>query len=615
MAYTPINLGTAPTGSDGDAVRAAFVKVNYLLNDMTSGNAGTPKFALSDVAANWRGIRWATSGSPRFDMMINGGAETGSNANSNLYLRRFDDNGSFVSDVFNVNRATGLMTFTSPIALLGALNSSAKVNAINAANQVINGSGELGDAGWNTANFVSQKMGGSFARDQFCFKNAAALSADTYDFQPTIPCAAGVPLCLQAEMATWGMTKGSVVCGVNFLNSSGTQVGNLFVTSNGYGNDFAYATATGVAPAGTVSIQPFKGAWGTPAVTAGGCAVRRIKVEKGTQPSLYSQEASIAYLQGSPALSGRPTFAGETPWDSGNLKLASPPAWGANVPNTGRFTTVTATSGITSGGSASGVAGSYSAYNTSGALVASMAVSLFGGDANSFGIHAASASGTLSLGAAGAEQLALLSTGRFYTSGSRASAFPQVCKFNILFNGSTEYGMQLQTQNNNTNAITFANASGIAVGSVTIAASGTSFNTTSDYRLKQNYVPIEGADEKLLKVQFYEGEYIANPGVKEHYAIAHELQEHARYAVTGEKDAVGPWRPVYREGFDPDAVEEVEIDGQTVAVRVTPGPNDVVGAVQDIIAQGVDYSKLVPLLGAALQCALKRIAALEERPT
>ncbi|POR54563.1 hypothetical protein B0G62_102171 [Paraburkholderia eburnea] len=296
MAYTPINLGTAPSGSDGDPVRAAFVKVNYLLNDMTSGNASTPNFALSDVAANWRGIRWATSGSTRFDMVISGGTETGSNANSNLYLRRSDDKGSFVSDVFNVNRATGLMTFTSPIALLGALNSSAKVNAINAANQVINGSGELGDAGWNTANFVSQRMGGSFAYDQFCFKNAAALSADTYDFQPVVPCAAGVSLYLQAEMATWGMTKGSVVCGVNFLNSSGTQVGNLVVTSNGYGNDFAYATATGVAPAGTVSIQPFKGAWGTPAVTAGGCAIRRMKVEKGTQPSLYSQEASAAYL-------------------------------------------------------------------------------------------------------------------------------------------------------------------------------------------------------------------------------------------------------------------------------------------------------------------------------
>ncbi|AMR79460.1 pyocin knob domain-containing S74 family peptidase [Cupriavidus nantongensis] len=136
------------------------------------------------------------------------------------------------------------------------------------------------------------------------------------------------------------------------------------------------------------------------------------------------------------------------------------------------------------------------------------------------------------------------------------------------------------------------------VGSISTTDSNTQFNTTSDYRLKQNWHDIPAPLESLMRIRFYEGEYKAEPGKQFLYVIAHELQEVVPTAVSGEKDAMGDWHPVLREGADPQNVQ----------------PGDVIDVVQDIAPQQVDYSKLVPLLGAALQELTARVAALESQP-
>ncbi|MDR3386811.1 MAG: tail fiber domain-containing protein [Rudaea sp.] len=134
-------------------------------------------------------------------------------------------------------------------------------------------------------------------------------------------------------------------------------------------------------------------------------------------------------------------------------------------------------------------------------------------------------------------------------------------------------------------AISFTNFAGTAIGNIITSGSSTAFNTTSDYRLKSDLKPIEDALESLLRLKFYNGVYTSHPDDRVDFAIAHELQAEIPYAVTGEKDAMGDWFPVYREGYDP--------------LNVQPG--DVVSVYQTISPQGVDYSKLVPRLGAALQ--------------
>jgi hypothetical protein len=101
------------------------------------------------------------------------------------------------------------------------------------------------------------------------------------------------------------------------------------------------------------------------------------------------------------------------------------------------------------------------------------------------------------------------------------------------------------------------------VGTITTNGTSTTYGTTSDYRLKAFWREIEDPVHTLMRIRFYEGEFKAQPGVKAHYVIAHELQDVLHYAVAGEKDAVD------KRG------------------RIVP--------------QVVDYSKIVPLMGASIQ--------------
>jgi hypothetical protein len=118
----------------------------------------------------------------------------------------------------------------------------------------------------------------------------------------------------------------------------------------------------------------------------------------------------------------------------------------------------------------------------------------------------------------------------------------------------------------------FYNPNG-SVGSISLSGSATAFNTSSDYRLKENVVPLTGAADRLNQLQVRRFNFIADPSTVVDGFIAHEAQAVVPECVTGTKD-------------------EVDDEGNPVY-------------------QGIDQSKLVPLLAAALQEALARIEALE----
>jgi hypothetical protein len=120
----------------------------------------------------------------------------------------------------------------------------------------------------------------------------------------------------------------------------------------------------------------------------------------------------------------------------------------------------------------------------------------------------------------------------------------------------------------------FTNSSNTIVGSVSHPTSGTtSFNTSSDYRLKEDFKNFNGLNV-LSNIKFYDFRW-KNDGVRMYGVKAHEIDDFVPLAVSGVKDAV-------------------DKDG-------------------NIIAQGVDYSKLVPVIGKALQEAMAKIEALEAR--
>ena len=121
--------------------------------------------------------------------------------------------------------------------------------------------------------------------------------------------------------------------------------------------------------------------------------------------------------------------------------------------------------------------------------------------------------------------------------------------------------------------ITFYNANGF-VGRISTNGSSTAYLTSSDYRLKEDVQPMVGASDRVLALNPVNFAWKVD-GSRVDGFLAHEAQAVVPEAVTGAKDAV-------------------DADGNPVY-------------------QGIDQSKLVPLLTAALQEALNEIAALKDR--
>ena len=99
--------------------------------------------------------------------------------------------------------------------------------------------------------------------------------------------------------------------------------------------------------------------------------------------------------------------------------------------------------------------------------------------------------------------------------------------------------------------------SAVQVGSINYTNTATAFNTSSDYRLKENIQPMTGALAKVQALNPVTYTWKADGSDGEGF-IAHELQAVVPDAVTGEKDAVETYtdedgveqtRPVY-QGID-----------------------------------------------------------------
>jgi len=140
-------------------------------------------------------------------------------------------------------------------------------------------------------------------------------------------------------------------------------------------------------------------------------------------------------------------------------------------------------------------------------------------------------------------------------------------------------------QNRNTDgALTSLMRSGTQVGTISVTSTATAFNTSSDYRLKENLVALTGATARVKQLKPYRFNFKLEPSKTVDGFLAHETQTVVPEAVTGTKDEV------YTENTD-------------------------INKKGDPIYQGIDQAKLVPLLTAALQEALTEIDNLKARVT
>jgi hypothetical protein len=139
----------------------------------------------------------------------------------------------------------------------------------------------------------------------------------------------------------------------------------------------------------------------------------------------------------------------------------------------------------------------------------------------------------------------------------------------------------INVSRNGNNAIAFfhsSNANGLGgspVGTVSITTTATAYNTSSDYRLKENVTAVTDGITRLQELKPSRFNFIADPAKTVDGFIAHEVQAVVPEAITGTKDAIdNDGNPIY---------------------------------------QGIDQSKLVPLLTAALQEAIGEIESLKAR--
>ena len=97
-------------------------------------------------------------------------------------------------------------------------------------------------------------------------------------------------------------------------------------------------------------------------------------------------------------------------------------------------------------------------------------------------------------------------------------------------------------------AIVFTNPNGV-VGSINTSGSTTGYATSSDYRLKENIVPMTDALNTVAKLKPVNYKWKIN-GSNGQGFIAHELQEVVPQAVTGEKDAIDADGNIKPQGID-----------------------------------------------------------------
>jgi hypothetical protein len=132
-----------------------------------------------------------------------------------------------------------------------------------------------------------------------------------------------------------------------------------------------------------------------------------------------------------------------------------------------------------------------------------------------------------------------------------------------LIQNNSAYTVQANNDTGTRYFAYIANGSSASVGNISFTSSATSYNTSSDYRLKENVVEMTGALDRVDQLKPSRFNFIADADTTVDGFLAHEVADVVPEAITGEKDAVDDeGNPIY---------------------------------------QSIDQSKLVPLLVGAIQ--------------
>jgi hypothetical protein len=169
------------------------------------------------------------------------------------------------------------------------------------------------------------------------------------------------------------------------------------------------------------------------------------------------------------------------------------------------------------------------------------------------GVHSwyNAASGTAGNAITFTQAMTLDASGNLYVGRTSDTQDAGISLVNNGFIRANRDGDVVMVVNRNTNdgAIVAFRRSGSTVGSIDVTTLLTTYNTTSDYRLKENIVPMTGALAKVAQLKPVTYKWKLNGSDGQGF-IAHELQAVVPDCVTGAKDAIDKdGDPVY-QGID-----------------------------------------------------------------
>ena len=155
-----------------------------------------------------------------------------------------------------------------------------------------------------------------------------------------------------------------------------------------------------------------------------------------------------------------------------------------------------------------------------------------------------------------------------------------------------------QSNNRGVRVHMYQNSASTVVGSIFYNSSSTDFNTSSDYRLKENEVLISDGITRIKQLKPYKFNFKNVPSETVDGFFAHEVASVVPHAVGGVKDEMKPnaW---YQEG---DTIPSGKAVGDVKGYSST-----------EMEIQQLDYSKLVTVTIAALQEAITKIETLEAK--
>jgi choline dehydrogenase-like flavoprotein len=203
---------------------------------------------------------------------------------------------------------------------------------------------------------------------------------------------------------------------------------------------------------------------------------------------------------------------------------------------------------------------------------------------NANDLESNSGSGNVLFRTGGTERMRVDSAGRLRFNTSNAKA-----KATFGHAGATDFGIALENSDSGSASqisIRFQRNTNTDVGSITTTNTATAFNVSSDYRLKENIDYSWDATTRLKELKPCRFNFKIDTDNTVDGFLAHEVSSIVPEAVTGTKDATK-----VQDVFDSDGVK--------TGTETVPD------------YQGIDQSKLVPLLVKTIQELEARITALE----